>query len=50
MLKLLKIRKIDITNYNKTPTFLLNVTFVTFVICLWEWFKKTGLLPRKYNL
>ena len=34
MLKLLKIKKYD-AKYNKTLTFLLNVTFITFIICLW---------------
>ena len=31
--KLLKSRKTD-TKYNKTPTFPMNVNFITFIICL----------------
>ena len=40
MLKLLKSRKTD-TKYNKTPTFLLNVS-ITFIICLWSGLRKQG--------
>ena len=41
MLKLLKSRKTDI-NHNKTSTFQLDVTFITFIFCLWSGLGKQG--------